>query len=116
MLDKKSEKVLAIIIKKNLAYPEQSIPLDECDVKNSDMPYEVFCAACQNLRKQEYLKNLMLYSDSHSGYTKISSSGLLYFDQKKADRIDYYKKLAISKTSDVAVSAIIALITSLLVA
>lgn len=117
MLDKTSEKVLKYII----ANSENKGTLlvlffNSSDSDKLNMSFSLFCSTCEFLQKEGYIKEFQLYYEQTDGRLFLTFKGYSYFEYKKIENLEFYKQLALSKISDIIVSAIVALITALIVA
>lgn len=111
MLDKMSERLLKIAID---VYDDKPVNLAASSI---GITHNELAILCKYLYDEGYLLTYHVpYRDEDNFELHLSHAGLKYFEYKRIERIEYYKKLALSKTSDIIVSAIVALIVSLLVA
>ena len=116
MLDKTSEIILKCIISKCDGNPEVTVELTPEDFSTRKISYELLNSVCYDLCKSEYINPFAYgYIGSPLGIT-LTYKGYSYFEYKKIAKREYVKQLALSKLSDIVVSAIVALITALLVA
>lgn len=112
MLDKKSENVLKVAISKYNGNMGKDIDIYGQDVK---LTFSELNSLCFNLLKSGHISNFSYsYSESEAVKITLSYNGLNYFKLKKSEHVQYLKQLAISKLSDIIVSVIVALITTLI--
>lgn len=116
-LDKTSEKVLKYLISHCENIKSKSlVTFTPEDAGNVNLPFSLFCGSCELLEKAGYITELAIYYEEDGGRLLLTFAGYSYFDYKRIEKQEFYKQLAISKISDIVVSAIVALITALLAA
>lgn len=110
VLDKQSEKVLKIMISKYDGNSGNDVFICGKDV---DMPNDTLNSLCDNLLKNGYFSmcKLQYHKDNLPVQITPSYKGLSYFECKKTSRREFIKQLALSKASDILVSAITAILT-----
>lgn len=112
MLDKKSENVLKISISKYDGDMDKDINIYGRDV---ELTFSELNSLCFNLYNSGYISNFFYsYGENEAVKITLSHNGLNYFKLKKAEHVQYLKQLAVSKLSDIIVSVIVALITTLI--
>jgi len=112
MLDKMSEKFLKYIIEHK----------DECNsifnlpyhANKIGIPLTFIDDICRELASRQYID--FIDGDDYIYAVFLKHKGSVYFSEKRKANILYWKNLAISKISDIIVSAIVAWITALIVA
>lgn len=116
-LDKTSEKVLKHLISHCENIKSKSlVKFSPDDATNLNIPFSIFYGSCELLEKAGYVTDLEIYYEEDGGRLFLTFAGYSYFDYKKLEKQEFYKQLVVSKISDIVVSAIVALITALLVA
>ena len=108
MLDKQSEKFLKYIIEnhKDNQISDFLKHYDKIDIHN-DFIYDI----SKNLNDQGYI-TAITNIDNEILCVILHHKGYVYFEAKHSKNIEFWKNLAISKVSDIIVSFLIALLTT----
>lgn len=114
MLDKTSEKILRVIIKKCNGHPEQEVAISNKDLF-SKMSVELIYSICEDLKKKEYIKCLSnLYDDETEITFALTYKGYSYFEYKKLQKIEYFKQLLTTSICSLIVSLATTILTTAL--
>lgn len=115
MLDKTSEKILRVIIKKCGNDLMREIDISHHDFIFPKMSNSFLNIVCQFLFDNDYISTLA-YSNSDFDSLKIvlKYKGYAYFQYKRISRINFVKNFLLSKICDIIVSAIVAYVTVLI--
>ena len=110
LLDKQSEKFLKYIIKnhKDNQITDFLEHYDKIGVSS-----DFICDISKNLTDQGYITAITNIDNEVIGVI-LHHNGYIYFDEKRSKNIEYWKNFAISKVSDIIVSFLIALLTSVI--
>lgn len=112
MLNKISENILQVLIKKCADNPDREVTLSENDFVFPKMRLNLLYSACSEMYKDDYIKTIsILYPTSKNIEVTLTYKGYCYFESKKAEKKEFLKRFLLSKISDV----IVAFITSVLV-
>lgn len=116
MQNKTSEKFLKYLIRKCESDIDCEIEIDEEDATSfTKLSYATIRGICQDLYSAGYLSTCTI-DIFGKVYVVLSYKGFSYFETKRMENYLYLKELALSKVSDVVISVVVSLITSLLVA
>lgn len=115
MLDKTSERVLSVLIRKCGGDPEKEVTISEKDFIFPKLSLNLLFSICEYLHKNEYIKShSSLYSTTTELEIVLTYKGLSYFDYKKIAKIEYIKTLSTNSICGILVSIISAILTTIL--
>lgn len=112
MLNKTSERILAVLIRKCGNDPTREVKLSEKDFALPKLSLGLIYSVCAELSKDGYISTLStLYYVSTDIEVALTGKGYFYFDNKKSEKCEFIKRFLLSKISDVIVAAIVAYLT-----
>lgn len=112
-LNKVSESVLLYFVENNIGNEASRVYFRVSNTGILDMSYWKAREIVFGLVEDGYFKDLNKFVDGGCCFS-LTSKALTYKEQLHLDTVEYFKKLAISKLSDVVVSALVAFGTTVI--
>lgn len=116
MLDKVSERILKVAIEKCKGNPHNEVTLTEKDFLFPKIKLSVISSVCMFLYENGYFSTCTYYYEGDTEVTvTMKYKGFSYFDYKDISNKEFWKSLATSKISDIIVSVVAAIVTTLII-